>query len=218
MLLATLILPYTFAPPPLVAVRRGPIAAVPRTTTVTALAPMHLLDTTSMQTLADAAASVPEWQAQLQQFQDSNAFLIGIVVAIATRAIINEVRYRIEKPVMDELGSRAQQSLTPDTERLDVGQWGLLGVCILLDLAGDASELIPFLGEFTDVGFAPAEAALIKLLFNSNALAAFGFAEEILPFTDVVPTFTISWALKNLWPTTPLARKLLPQDDPAPSK
>ena len=60
--------------------------------------------------------------------------------------------------------------------------------------------------------YAPVEAGLIKLLFQSNALAAFGFVEEILPFTDVVPTFTISWALKNLWPTTPLARRLLPQE------
>ena len=39
------------------------------------------------------------------------------------------------------------------------------------DLAGDASELIPFLGEFTDVGFAPIEAALLKTLFQSNAIA-----------------------------------------------
>ena len=36
------------------------------------------------------------------------------------------------------------------------------------------------------------------------------FLEEILPFTDVVPTFTISWCLKNLWPTTRLAKRLLP--------
>ena len=39
---------------------------------------------------------------------------------------------------------------------------------------------------------------------------AFGFAEEILPFTDIIPTFTISWCLATLWPTTALARRLLP--------
>ena len=99
------------------------------------------------------------------------------------------------------------------SERIEAGAWAKLALCVVLDLAGDASELIPFLGEFTDLGFAPVEAALIKALFQSNALAGIGFVEEILPFTDVVPTFTISWALQNVWPTTPLARKLLPQGD-----
>ena len=54
-------------------------------------------------------------------------------------------------------------------------------------------QLIPFLGEFTDVAFAPIEAGLLKLLFQSNAIAGIGFVEEILPFTDVIPTFTLSW-------------------------
>ena len=161
--------------------------------------------------LADAAA-VPEWQATVQQFQDSHAFLIGIVLTIASRLIINEARVRIEKPIMDDLSAKATTELTPDTQRLDGGQWGQLVLCLLLDLAGDASELLPILGEFTDIAYAPVEAGLIKLLFKSNALAAFGFVEEILPFTDIVPTFTISWALKNLWPTTPLARRLLPAE------
>ena len=112
----------------------------------------------------------------------------------------------------DLVSARVTEEMTPDTERLDAGQWAKLALCVALDLAGDASELVPVLGEFTDLGFAPVEAALIKALFNSNALAGIGFVEEILPFTDVVPTFTISWCLKNLWPTTPLARRLLPSE------
>ena len=111
---------------------------------------------------------------------------------------------------MDKVGERVKDELTPETERIEPSAWATLAFCILVDVAGDASELLPFLGEFTDLGFAPIEAGLIKALFNSNALAALGFAEEILPFTDVVPTMTISWALKNLWPTTPLAQRLLP--------
>ena len=135
----------------------------------------------------------------LQQFQESHAFIIGILVAIVSRLVINEIRYRIEKPVMDEFGEKVKTQLTPETERLQSGQWATLGLCVLLDLAGDASELVPILGEFTDVGFAPVEAILIKTLFKSNILAGLGFVEEILPFTDVVPTFTISWCLKNLY-------------------
>ena len=57
--------------------------------------------------------------------------------------------------------------------------------------------------------YAPVEAGLLKALFASNAIAAFGFAEE-LPFTDVIPTFTLSWCLANLWPTTGLAKRLVP--------
>ena len=162
--------------------------------------------------LADDAVAgfdpVGAWTA----FQDSHAFIIGIIVAIVSRAIINEARYRIEKPVMDELGERAKDQLTPDTQRIGGGQWGQLALCVALDLAGDASELIPFLGEFTDLAYAPVEAALLKGLFKSNIIAGFGFVEEILPFTDLVPTFTLSWCLKNLWPTTPLGRKLLPAE------
>ena len=52
------------------------------------------------------------------------------------------------------------------------------------------------------------EAALLTAFFKSPAIAAFGFAEEILPFTDIVPTFTLSWCLSTLWPTTPLASSL----------
>uniref|UniRef100_A0A7S4EVB8 Uncharacterized protein n=2 Tax=Chrysotila carterae TaxID=13221 RepID=A0A7S4EVB8_CHRCT len=94
--------------------------------------------------------------------------------------------------------------------------WAKLPICILLDLVGDSSELVPFLGEFTDLGFAPIEAGLLKALFQSNAIASIGFVEEILPFTDVIPTFTIAWCLENIWPTTLLAQKLLPAEKLAP--
>jgi len=149
----------------------------------------------------------------LQTFQSSHAFLYGLIVTLATRYAIGEVRRIVEKPVMDELGNRVTESLTPETEAIPTSAWPKLALCVGMDLAGDASELIPVLGEFTDVAFAPVEAGLLKVLFQSNLIAGFGFVEEILPFTDVVPTFTLAWRLSNLWPTTPLARKLLP--DPA---
>uniref|UniRef100_A0A7S0IVY7 Uncharacterized protein n=1 Tax=Calcidiscus leptoporus TaxID=127549 RepID=A0A7S0IVY7_9EUKA len=160
--------------------------------------------------LAEATASPPSALASLQAFQDSHALLVSLVLGLLTRYVIGEIRYRVEKPVLDDLSSRTADALTPRPDSLSPDAWAKLALCIVLDLAGDASELIPVLGEFTDLGFAPVEAALIKALFQSNALAAIGFAEELLPFTDVFPTFTISWALSNLWPTTPLAQKLLP--------
>jgi len=94
---------------------------------------------------------------------------------------------------------------------IQVGDWAKLGGCVAMDVAGDASELIPVLGELTDVAFAPASAGLLQLLFKSPGISAFGFAEEILPFTDVIPTFTLSWILATLFPTTPLAKTLFPK-------
>lgn len=164
--------------------------------------------TAAAQLLADDALELPT---QLQAFQDSHAFLIGILLTVVSRVIINETRYRIEKPVMDKAGEAVKTNLTPDRSAIVAGDWAKLGGCVALDLAGDVSELIPVLGEFTDVAYAPIEAGLLKALFQSNAIAGFGFVEEILPFTDIIPTFTLAWCLQTLWPTTPLARKLLPQ-------
>lgn len=147
----------------------------------------------------------------IQAFQQSHAFLIGILVTVVSRAVIREVRIRFEKPVFDELGNRVKEELTIDKTAIDASAWAKLVGCIALDLAGDASELLPVLGEFTDLAYAPVEASLLKVLFKSNAIAGFGFLEELLPFTDLIPTFTLAWCLQHLWPTTPLAKKLLPQ-------
>lgn len=147
-------------------------------------------------------------------FQNNHTFLEGLLLTIVIKLVIGEIRKRVEKPIMDEAGRRvgeaAKEQLTPDTQQITVGDWAKLGGCVAMDVAGDASELIPILGEFTDVAFAPAEAALLQVLFKSPLISAFGFAEEILPFTDVVPTFTMSWILSTLFPTTPLAKTLLP--------
>ena len=131
----------------------------------------------------------------LDQFQSSHAFLISVIITIGSRLAIMELRRRIEKPVMDELGTRVAQEVTPDADQIDFVQWAKLAACIGLDLAGVASELIPFLGEFTDVAFAPVEAALVFSLFKSPLLSGIGFVEEILPFTDVIPTFCICWCV-----------------------
>ena len=169
-----------------------------------------LASATSLLLADDAVAGfdpVGAWTA----FQDSHAVLLSFIAFIIYRAVIQEARMRIEKPIMDEAGRRVAENLTPDTKKLDGEAWAKLAGCILLDLAGDASELVPFLGEFTDIGFAPIEAFALKQLFKSNLIAGFGFVEEILPFTDVIPTFTLSWCLTYLWSTTPLAQKLLPK-------
>ena len=92
------------------------------------------------------------------------------------------------------------QTLPPDARQSDrqpgVGAalWLELVLCVLLDAAGDASFFYP-IGEVWDVPFAAFSAFVVELFFEWPALAAFAFWEELLPFTDIVPTATIGWLL-----------------------
>ena len=68
--------------------------------------------------------------------------------------------------------------------------------CIVMDLIGSGSYFIPILGEFTDVIWAPLSAVIFLYTFGikkGKAGSIFSFAEEILPGTDFIPTFTIMW-------------------------
>jgi len=71
-----------------------------------------------------------------------------------------------------------------------------LVLCIILDLIGYASFAIPGLGELSDVVWAPISGMIFYKMFG-GAKGAFGgifsFVEEILPFTDFIPTFSIMW-------------------------
>ena len=85
------------------------------------------------------------------------------------------------------------------------GIWGKLIVSLLIDGAGSASYLVPVVGEVTDLGWAPIQTVLIMALYedqqnkmegqNPEWLKYVSFAEEILPFTDIVPTATMGWLM-----------------------
>lgn len=67
---------------------------------------------------------------------------------------------------------------------------------IILDLVGMATFLIPALGEFGDVIWAPIAAYLMTQIykgFSGKLGGIFTFLEEIIPFTDFIPSFTIMW-------------------------
>lgn len=67
---------------------------------------------------------------------------------------------------------------------------------ILLDLIGMSSFAIPFLGEFGDVLWAPIAGYMMTRLYKGTSGKMAGvvtFLEEIIPFTDIIPTFTIMW-------------------------
>ena len=72
-----------------------------------------------------------------------------------------------------------------------------LWLCILLDLIGMLSYVVPGMGELMDVVWAPISAFLFSMLFGGAKGTIIAFLEEILPFTDVIPTFTITYFIRK---------------------
>jgi hypothetical protein len=73
--------------------------------------------------------------------------------------------------------------------------------CILMDVVGYATYVIPGLGEFADILWAPISSIIFMLSFGGwkGAIGGFGnFIEEILPGTDFIPSFTIMWFIQNM--------------------
>src|SRR5690606_3618639 len=67
---------------------------------------------------------------------------------------------------------------------------------IAFDIIGTMSFAIPVLAEFSDVVWAPVSGLLMVWLYPGSKGKVAGVvaaAEELLPFTDIVPTFTIMW-------------------------
>ena len=70
-------------------------------------------------------------------------------------------------------------------------------ICILIDLIGMLTYLLPVAGEAGDLAWAPISALLINQLFGNGFLTGLAFAEELLPGLDIIPTATIAWLLEN---------------------
>jgi len=117
-------------------------------------------------------------------------------------------------PLLEHLvGSRAGQSLLYDTgprptpvsvgrHVVPSGMWSRLLLSLLIDLIGSASYLLPVVGEGLDLAWAPIQTTLIMSMYDSTSpnLKYVSFIEEILPFTDIVPSATIGWACEFVPP------------------
>jgi len=71
-----------------------------------------------------------------------------------------------------------------------------LTFCLIMDLLGSATYLLPGLGEWFDILWAPVSALIFFKSFGGKVGrigSIINFAEEILPFTDIIPTFTIAY-------------------------
>lgn len=70
----------------------------------------------------------------------------------------------------------------------------LLG--LVFDAIGMLSFSIPFIGEFSDVIWAPLAGFLMTWMYKGRVGKIAGmvaFIEEILPFMDFIPSFTLTW-------------------------
>jgi hypothetical protein len=66
---------------------------------------------------------------------------------------------------------------------------------LLVDFIGNATFVVPGLGELADLFWAPASASLVGAMYTKSTPSAkyFAFLEEVLPFTDFIPTATLAW-------------------------
>jgi hypothetical protein len=76
-----------------------------------------------------------------------------------------------------------------------------------MDAIGCVTYIIPGIGEFGDIIWAPISAIIFYKTFGGWKGAfgsVFNFIEEILPGTDFIPSFTIMWFWKYYTPGKPV--------------
>lgn len=77
-----------------------------------------------------------------------------------------------------------------------------LVLSILFDAVGYVSFVIPGIGEFSDIVWAPISGWLMTKLYKGKAGKIAGvvvFIEEALPGFDVIPTFTLMWLYTHVF-------------------
>jgi hypothetical protein len=81
---------------------------------------------------------------------------------------------------------------------LPTGIWQRLLISLLIDLIGSSSYLLPLVGEGTDLAWAPIQTILIMAMYDKTSpnLKYVSFMEEILPFTDIIPSATSGWLIQ----------------------
>ena len=158
------------------------------------------------------------------------ALVVGILlvscgVVLASTAVGREYWTGYTAPVAHTLlstpaGQRLVYHTGPRPNPVTVAQailprnmWGRLLVSLLVDALGSASYLLPGVGEIVDVAWAPIQTVFIMALYDETSpnLKYLSFIEELLPFTDIVPSASIGWlaeyAVPWLLPPSPPTSK-----------
>lgn len=92
------------------------------------------------------------------------------------------------------------------------GKNRLLVKCLVYDAIGMASASVPVVGPFLDLVWAPYAANKMSEMFpgkKGKLASVLVFLEEILPFTDIIPTFTLMWLYTYVWKKQPGTKGLV---------
>lgn len=68
-----------------------------------------------------------------------------------------------------------------------------LAACIVMDLIGCASFFVSGIGESFDIVWGVIAGLVFRSWFHSNIGAIGAAIEELAPFTDIIPSFTIGY-------------------------
>ncbi len=95
-------------------------------------------------------------------------------------------------------------------------KYRLLKRGVIYDLIGMSTMLVPFAGPFLDIVWAPYAARQMRKMYKGNEgkiASVLVFLEEILPYTDIVPSFTLMWLYTFVWKKQPAAQMLRVEAD-----
>jgi hypothetical protein len=70
---------------------------------------------------------------------------------------------------------------------------------IIFDLIGMLSYVVPIFAEVTDLVWAPISGFIMMAMYKGTTGKVAGvisFIEEVFPFIDFIPTFTLTWIYK----------------------
>ncbi|KAL7447997.1 hypothetical protein ACHAWC_000262 [Mediolabrus comicus] len=133
--------------------------------------------------------------------------LATITFIVIASVVSSQTKFLVDKVTSDTQNSKQFKRLN-DAPPVKLDFTKLL-LCIVIDILGSANEAVPFVGEVVDVVYAPIAALLLRQLFSgSNIIFLLEFAEEILPFTDILPLATICWVIEAFFGSGSLAKAL----------
>jgi hypothetical protein len=85
---------------------------------------------------------------------------------------------------------------------MENSKFKLLRKGIVLDAIGMLTMLIPVVGPVLDILWAPFAAKKMSEMYKGKEgkiASIIVFVEEVLPVTDVIPTFTLMWLYTFVW-------------------
>lgn len=133
--------------------------------------------------------------------------LATITFIVIASVVSSQTNFLVDKVTSDTQNSKQFKRLN-DAPPVQLDFTKLL-LCIVIDILGSANEAVPVVGEVVDVVYAPIAALLLRQLFSgSNIIFLLEFAEEILPFTDILPLATICWVIEAFFGSGSLAKSL----------